>query len=295
MKNNYTLFATFILCFFIFTNGLFSQYSPIKAKAGIPTALDSVKKYIKDPELFFLGTETGNFKAGSFTIPNTFDITKGTAVVWVYMYRSISKPDSVKFFGVVFALGTYIGGSVDPSMLNGKLPFTPVDAIANQTWIDSDVMSLDITNNNDYKAYLLKYSDTKLQLAGLAVDPNLKGIYWVVKFSSKDGYLNCSTNVATGETVCMSETPVIDPLTSEFMIYPNPVSSMAVISIPTVHNNYRIELYNTLGEKLISVNAEENSNSSRMILDLSGFTDGVYFLNYISNGINLVKPIIIKK
>lgn len=294
MKKNYILIATFVLFFFIGTNNMFSQFTQFKAKAGLQTALNQAKIDLKDPELYFLGTQAGTIKA-TVTIDNVFDISKGVATVWAYMFRSISKPDSQKFYGVAFALGSYIAQSIDPTLLNGKLPFTPVDALASQTWFDSDILAQDITKNADYQAFLIKYNDAKLQLAGLAIEPGVNIIYWIANISGAKSSMNCKVNTTTGETVCIDVTPVTDPVQSVFEIYPNPATSSAVISIPSDNNTFRIELYNTLGEKLTSISSDAIPQTNQVMLDLNSFADGLYYINYISGGINSVKPLIIKR
>ena len=295
MKKIYYKLAFVILCLFVLTNGLFSQFTQFKAKDGLQTALNQAKNDLKDPELFFLGTQTGTIN-GTVTIDNVFDISKGVSTVWAYMFRSISKPDSQKFYGVAFALGSYIAQSINPALLNGKLPFTPTTAIASQAWIDSDVLSQDITKNTEYKGFLLKNSDAKLQLAGLAVDPDSKSIIWAALISAKNGKLNCITDVTTGTTVCTEQSPVIEPVSTEFMVYPNPVTTSAVISLPSFPiNSFRIDLYNIMGEKLSTINSDGNQNATQFILDVNNFPDGLYYISYTSNGKNVVKPMIIKK
>lgn len=69
---------------------------------------------------------------------------------------------------------------------------------------------------------------------------------------------------------------------TEFKVYPNPAQSIINIESPGEQNgSYSVDLYNMLGEKIYSVNENQNNKIS---IDLSEFSEAVMFLIITSNG-----------
>lgn len=75
-----------------------------------------------------------------------------------------------------------------------------------------------------------------------------------------------------------------------FRIYPNPVSDKLNIIFDKSYTNTNIEIQNSVGQTVKSINAV---NSYNTLIDLSDFERGLYFIR-ISNGNNLVVKKVIK-
>ena len=72
-------------------------------------------------------------------------------------------------------------------------------------------------------------------------------------------------------------------LHTSMSIYPNPVSSYAVVNYSLKHNsNANLTVYNMLGKQ--EMNYKLNSNTEKINIDLSTLTNGTYFYSIIVEG-----------
>ena len=98
------------------------------------------------------------------------------------------------------------------------------------------------------------------------------GIYYVTVTDAN----SCSTNSYSIEYTIST----IEDYSSIINIFPNPTNGN--ITVTSRYGIRTIELYNTIGNKLYSVNNKEN-NTTETKLDLSTFANGVYFITINTN------------
>ena len=66
---------------------------------------------------------------------------------------------------------------------------------------------------------------------------------------------------------------------TDLMVFPNPTENMATVSFEGIQGtDVTIELYNLLGELIISENYTSQSNFDYYNLDVSSFNNGIYNL-----------------
>lgn len=89
---------------------------------------------------------------------------------------------------------------------------------------------------------------------------------------------------------------VENPLSTETQItlYPNPTKDILFIKIlaTSLPKEINIELFNTKGQMVKRYKEKPNSNN-QLIMDISDFSEGVYFLNFSTEKLNCSKKIVI--
>lgn len=80
----------------------------------------------------------------------------------------------------------------------------------------------------------------------------------------------------------------------EFVIYPNPNNGIFNVIIDNGQKivNGQLSIYNTIGEKIYSKSTGQLNN---VIVDLSGYTNGMYFIHLETENSNSIRKIIINK
>lgn len=104
-------------------------------------------------------------------------------------------------------------------------------------------------------------------------------------------YESVSTNIING---CINVLGVEenDP-ENYFHAWPNPTNGLLNISFNSTVNSGMITIYNTLGEKVYSSNV--TTNSLRSTIDMSDYSNGTYFINYINGETSITKRFVIGK
>ncbi len=77
-------------------------------------------------------------------------------------------------------------------------------------------------------------------------------------------------------------------------LFPNPADDMITISIANPIDKVRIEIYNLLGECMLSQNAEGNGESLKIQVGIADLPPGSYLMNLMSDKANCVKSFIVK-
>jgi hypothetical protein len=124
-------------------------------------------------------------------------------------------------------------------------------------------------------------------------------------FWTGDMYLNVHTTAnASGEirgqvemgTYCdalSTSTEKLESIFSQFEIFPNPTTGIANVNLHTDRTgDYNINVYNLLGETLSTNNVTFNAGENRFDLDLSSYSNGVYFVTLNAGDQVLTKKII---
>jgi Leucine-rich repeat (LRR) protein len=159
--------------------------------------------------------------------------------------------------------------------------------------------SIDISNNhsvinfngsaNNNLNYLNVQNDNNInfELFEAKFNPNLYCIQvdnstWSEEhWNDIDPQAEFSENCPTGIDDSYSETGIA--------MYPNPCTDY--LTITNYDNNYRIEILNIIGQLIFSRN--NSSTSSSYEIDLSGFSNGVYFVKLFDQQKTTIKKIIV--
>jgi hypothetical protein len=110
-------------------------------------------------------------------------------------------------------------------------------------------------------------------------------------------------NAAYAAATSVSQNLTIDavlsienPLSPEKQItlYPNPAKDILFIKILVTNlpKEINLELFNTTGQLVKRYKEEPNSNN-QLMLDISDFSEGVYFLNFSTDKLNFSKRLVI--
>ena len=105
---------------------------------------------------------------------------------------------------------------------------------------------------------------------------------------------NCSSASSNTVNVTTTGTDVISN-TNLFTISPNPTSGLVYVDVNIVNQSASIELINELGQTLYSNNIKDCRASCTITLDLSLFSNGVYFVKVISGSAIKFQKIILNK
>lgn len=79
----------------------------------------------------------------------------------------------------------------------------------------------------------------------------------------------------------------------EFSISPNPANTFVNINIPSVNNDVKIVLHNTVGQVVYS-NTFNNVNEVKERIDISELNSGIYFVEIINGSKSSIEKLIIK-
>lgn len=304
MKRKVTLSVLVILFFVLKLNS--QLLTPYLAKdefeAAKKSALDSG---MVNPELIGVGTAPGSYQI-SDQLPNvtiSFDLTNGKATAWLYLFHSAS--DTSKQAAIVVAK-TIFGTIALQMPLNqfGNLPGMTSDGLDLSKYINSDKMVENLNQNNDYKNFM-KDASSSLQLIGLyfnKINPLLplnKALY-AISFTSAAGDMLCSVEAISGTVKCRTFTDVpylpIEP--STFNVFPNPASKELYIEIPSDLQsvNSSLRIYDSFGEIVTEIyNFPKNGDLEHVSLSLDNFSNGMYFLRYVTNGQTYSSQFVIEK
>jgi Zn-dependent metalloprotease len=84
-------------------------------------------------------------------------------------------------------------------------------------------------------------------------------------------------------------------LSKDFNIYPNPSNDNVYLEIPSaLLNNSKIEIFNAMGQIVWESNVE-NKKSTKVLISISNFSNGVYSARLTNNNYNVSKKFIIAK
>lgn len=119
-----------------------------------------------------------------------------------------------------------------------------------------------VTNNNT-----LSYTDTSL--------PNNTQRYYFIEIIQQDGQRIVTSPIWYTKDPLASVSVFTN--TSEFLVFPNPVSNILNISCP--EKNYSVKLYDATNRLLYTSTSQENSTS----IDMQDYSSGIYFIEIEKN------------
>ncbi|MFA6571376.1 MAG: T9SS type A sorting domain-containing protein [Bacteroidota bacterium] len=292
------LFTVSILAMLVFALNLTA--ADIKAKEGESTALGKVT--IQTPELLLVGAMNQSLQG--LPVPLTFDLATGAANGWLYFYKQTGG-DSKQVIAVTKLLGPMVGIEIPVANVIPELPYEPTTSLSAVTWIDSDVMSQNVRNNNDYKTFIAANPTVKPSIITLSVGVSLPNLtitdpYWILKFEPTGGSAYyCAVNAISSETSCFSE-PVNGVNENNenglsVSVSPNPASDIAIIRVPKELQSAKSEMYlfDFSGLQLLKINL--NGVNELYYLPLCDFANGAYFIKYIEQNNSQTKMFVIQR
>jgi YbbR domain-containing protein len=105
---------------------------------------------------------------------------------------------------------------------------------------------------------------------------------------------DCSLSGTASATVTVSGTEDPASITS-FIVSPNPTSGIVTMNLAlATAAELRIEIVNTLGQTLQTINAGKMSNISQNV-DLSNMSQGAYFLRVTVDGETAIRRVVLQK
>ncbi len=205
-----------------------------------------------------------------------------------YVYDSISKvpTNTTNFKEIVYTVGnTYSFTSVytDASADSIRTLAYPIDFF-------NTAPSISIIKNNTNK-HTLNFS-----WSPIAIDDRLYPYNFVLNTRS---YYGADSVANTYQTVSFKSSIINEVKESikdnnDLLIYPNPTYNKFVIDFSSIKQigNAKIQIYNTVGS-LVNEQTENINYASKLSLDVSNYSKGIYFINVlISNNTYKTKLII---
>ncbi|MCX7736172.1 MAG: T9SS type A sorting domain-containing protein [Candidatus Kapabacteria bacterium] len=291
-----------ILIFIAFLTSAYSQQQ-FKAKDGISASTKAASDGgLNSPELVLIATTSEQMEGIPITI--SFDLSKGTATAWFYLYRSAIDKDSLKLIAVTKILNTYLPITLPLTGMGNLIIFRRDTNLYNAVWFDSDVMAQKIKENSVFQEYSTSNKDFKLTVAYVTISPLpepedlLNKAIWVVAFNSSGGRLSCLVNGETGEVFCQQiATDVASEEINSFKVLNNPASENLYLSIPLINqsDNSQFLIFNSNGSLIKKFNLINSGISELISLSISSFDNGVYFLKYINGQSIFTAPFIVIK
>lgn len=291
-----------ILLFISFFSSSYAQQQ-FKAKDGISASTKAAADGgIKSPELVLIATSSEQLEGLPITI--SFDLSKGTANAWLYLYRSAVDKDSVRLIAVTKILNNYIPLPIPITGGGNLFPFRMDTTLNNGSWFDSDIMAQKIRENSIFQDYSETNKDFKLMLTYISINPlpepkelQDKAI-WGIILNSSGGRLSCLVHGETGEVFCQQFISGIDSDNKHSLsIINNPASDYLYLNIPLElqNENNHFLIYNSNGA-LIKKFSHPNPGISELIyIPLNNFGNGVYFITYLNSNYKINLPFIVIK
>jgi len=117
--------------------------------------------------------------------------------------------------------------------------------------------------------------------------------YW----STQLGITTYDLKTNTNYVLCVRGNPTLSSSTfsdeNGIVVYPNPASNFALISLPKNIESYKIEITDLLGKIIFSEEVKAKVNEYK--IDLEGYKDGIYFVKVTNEKIKKSFKIIVKK
>lgn len=209
-----------------------------------------------DPNNVYSLPEEDNFV---YTYPVAeYDHDEGFAIVGGFVYRGDLIPE---------LRGKYIFGDI----VKGRIFFTEESEMITGTSF-TEIKEFTIYNENGTKTTMLKLADSNR--ADLRFGLDAQGEIYVL--SKQNGKIWKITG-AKGLNVSQYEQ------NSKLQIYPNPVDKILTIKLPTLTTtNVRVSIFNTLGQEVLKIN--KNLNSDSIDISLLQFPEGIYMVTTAVEG-----------
>ena len=269
-----------------------------KASEGLPKAQTAASDAnLPNPELIMVFTANQTFNYQGTEIKITFDITKGTANAWIYVYRSRDNHQLLKVFGVykVILLG-FMSTEVDPSQIIGTgLPVNPEGVIPGG-WKDSDAAAAVFRNDQDFMTFYNAHTNPELFVFTLFVNDAYNYIpknqlYWGMSIIDKGNEKSCATHAFNLDFTCGTIFSVDESNTeiTALELYPNPAhDNIMITGFSGKCLITKLEILNLSGEKVKEL-LPDNSSTGIINADIKVLESGTYILRIFTGRSPILK------
>lgn len=133
----------------------------------------------------------------------------------------------------------------------------------------------------NYYTYGSNGGMTRNESLGYSCSPNGDSVYpcGVALYSN---FTACATPAGIEEVPAISE---------NILVYPNPASDNFTIVLPSQVMDARVEIFNSTGQKIKSINS---LSDNKLSISTSGFSAGVYYVRVVTGTINNTAKIVIE-
>lgn len=225
-----------------------------------------------------------------------------SAKYWIILGSNSIPVDTI--YGVAFSVlyDFHVSGE-DPACvetLDGQLGSIGVDLISSyysETWAGPLFSTMWCRTDRQDRYHVLQ--DT-LGILKIPIDSNLSSLSSLImqideikalKYNQDEVYLNV---VADTIQFLYPGVEVNDIFQNYFHVSPNPANTNIRISdFPAAEKNIQIELRTIVGEKLLSMDYSMLNSSNSINIDVSKYSEGVYFLKIFNSSQNCSRKIVI--
>lgn len=176
------------------------------------------------------------------------------------------------------AVYTVVGTDLNGCQNSGTIsilvnPLPVLNVVGNTTMCVGETVTLTASGGNFYSWSSGNNTPT------VVLSPSATTMYSVTgtDLNGCNGILNVSITV----NPCVGINEIVQA--NEYLVYPNPNSGTFFVSIPKLPLNTTIELYNSLGQKLIEKKLEKENEK----INIEEYSDGIYLMFIRSNDVNL--------
>jgi len=303
------IITTVFIVLFLYSSISYSQFkgNPVTAKDLLETAVKQSKTDgFSNPIVISIGTMTGVINLdliGSITLE--FDLSTGKSTAWGYAIYEKSL-DSVRIYGAANfpALGR-IAMNIAADQIGSFMNFVVKEEIP-ANWKDSDEMMQIFNNNTNYKAYKATYPNHILRVLGLGVNKDnsileLDKPYWAVEFNDEQSGISyyCWLQALSGSCTCSDGVSVFENLIkkSNLTVFPNPSCDFINIKIPTelFYQDGTVEIFDAASNKLSEMKYSQLNPEEIITIDISPYSNGLYFIKLSGKETIFSSPLIIAK
>lgn len=304
MKKAVLTIAIFLLTSMAAFSQALQPFKPNDADGLKKVAAQAQTDGLTSPKLKLIGTMNGTVPIQGMDVALTVDLQKGTSSAWIYVYTNASGDSSKTYALIKVPLYGFMAVAFPASMINDVLPFNPTVGLDGFSWNSPDAFYTQLTNEANYKQFVLDRPDQKVGMLGLGVNTEsplaeLNKAYWLITVNSGGGSLTCFMNAETGVTFCLGYWDVKDEIFKASLPQIAPIPAAGEINLKFPESvkiaSSIVNIADINGNVLKSLKLENIQPSSCFTLDLKELPSGEYSLIFISNPGVSALPFIINK
>ncbi len=166
-------------------------------------------------------------------------------------------------------------------------------AISKQTFFDVDLFdtlrySVSLADGGSLPKWL-KFDTLSFTFSGTPTQNDIASI--PVKITATDSYGASVSHKFTITVEAVTATVELDEEQTEILLYPNPVADVLFIKIAALSGNVRCVVRDNLGRQLLT----KRVTGTTAEINMSSFSDGMYFIELYYSGTRTVRKVIVKR
>jgi len=229
---------------------------------------------------------------GTFEIPTGIGFDNDTAESYSNAIGDVNNDGFPDIFVINQNANNYLWKNTSASS-NNWLKVNLVGVNSNKDAIGSRI-EIQVNGNSQYRytlngeGYIAQNSKTEFFGVGTATNIDYVKVTWL------SGAVDFIENVSVNQFLTLVEgensLSIGDQNFIDFIVYPNPSDGLFTIKVPSASSEFDIVVYDTRGRVVIKKNG---MNVTNILLDMRGFSNGVYFIKSILANSFTVKKIIV--